>query len=122
MVPLAWAISLVNDAYNIHGIIGKDQKQVVAVLCNLRNDLHNLAEYRLKPLPAIYKQVNVMKFNFCHGCLQAVWVAVWGWMILGIVANQNTIHHTDNGATIGMIFFLGFPIHGVSKKEPNLMN
>jgi hypothetical protein len=64
MVPLAWAISLVNDAYNISGIIGKDQKQVVAVLCNLRNDLHNLAEYRLKPLPAIYKQVNVVKFNF----------------------------------------------------------
>ena len=69
-VPLSWAISIINDGYNLHGIIGKDQKQIVVVLCNLRNDLHNLAEYRLKPLPAIFKQVR--SINKC--CFSLIFI------------------------------------------------
>ena len=52
---------MVNDAFNNKvkgkdGLIPKDHKDVITVICKLRNDLHLLAEYRLKPLPAIYKQ------------------------------------------------------------------
>jgi len=101
-VPLSWAVSMVNDAFNNKvkgkdGLIPKDHKDVITVICKLRNDLHLLAEYRLKPLPAIYKQ--------------AVWVAVWGWVLMGTFANQNTIHHRDAEAKLMVTIVLSFPGH-----------
>jgi hypothetical protein len=50
---------MVNQAFNDkkEGLIPKDHKDVVSVILKLRKDLHFLAEYRLKPLPEIYKQV-----------------------------------------------------------------
>ena len=65
-VPLSWAISMVNEAFNNKvkgkdGLVPKDHKDIISVLIKLRNDLHLLSEYRLKPIPAIYKQV---KFEY----------------------------------------------------------
>ena len=37
-------------------LIPKDHKDVVGVLLKFRDNLHLLAEYTLRPLPAIYKQ------------------------------------------------------------------
>jgi hypothetical protein len=53
---------MVNDAFNNKekckdGLIPKDHKDVVSVLTKLRTELYVVAQYRLKPLPAIYKQV-----------------------------------------------------------------
>ena len=111
---------MVNDAFNNKvkgkdGLIPKDHKDVVSVICKFRNDLYILSEYRLKPLPAIYKQVQYISFLslFCHKNFKAVWAAVWGWMMMGIVANQNTIHHKDDDGNFAMTIILGFPVHGV---------
>ena len=68
-VPLSWASSLINAAFNTkekgsEALIPKDHKDCIGVILKLRNDLNKLAEYRLKPLPAIYKQVCVLQFLF----------------------------------------------------------
>ena len=46
--------------------------------------------------------------------MQAVWLAVWGWMVIGIWANQETEHHDYEG--LGQFLkdlILDFPGHGV---------
>eukprot|EP00092_Neocalanus_flemingeri_P011927 GFUD01012859.1.p1 GENE.GFUD01012859.1~~GFUD01012859.1.p1 ORF type:complete len:435 (-),score=93.53 GFUD01012859.1:908-2068(-) len=101
-VPLSWAVSMVNDAFNNKekgkdGLIPKDHKDVVSAICKVRNDLFNLAEYRLQPLPAIYTQ--------------AVWVAVYGWALISIVANQSRMHYRDNEASLVVTILLSFPGH-----------
>ena len=63
---MSWAISMVNEAFNnkVKGkdvLVPKDHKDIISVLIKLRNDLHLLSEYRLKPIPSIYKQV---KFEY----------------------------------------------------------
>ena len=120
-VPLSWATSMVNDAFNNKvkgkdGLIPKDHKDVVSVICKLRNDLYGLAEYQRKPLPAIYKQVHHSGFfsGFLICFFQAVWAAVWGWMVMGIVANQNTVHLKDVEINLVTAILLGFPVYGVT--------
>jgi len=98
-VPLSWITSMINDAFNNTGLIPKDHKDVVNSVCKFRFELHSVAEYRLKPLPSIYKQ--------------AVWAAVCGWMLMGVVANQNTVHHREEGVTLSMIIYFSFPFHGL---------
>ena len=58
-IPLSWAITMVNRAFNEKDkvLIPKDHKDVVTAIVKFRDNLHLLAEYRLRPLPAIYKQV-----------------------------------------------------------------
>merc|ERR1719186_418411 len=34
-------------------------------------------------------------------------------MMMGIVANQNTIHHKNDEANFAMTIILGFPVHGL---------
>ena len=51
---------MVNKTFNEKdkndNLIPKDHKDVVSVLLKFRDNLHLLAEYTLRPLPAIYKQ------------------------------------------------------------------
>ena len=57
---------------------------------------------------------NIFSFSHYFGIqIKAVWAAVWGWMMMGIVANQNTIHHKDDDGNFAMTIILGFPVHGV---------
>jgi len=105
-IPISWAIAMVNKTFNEKEktdiLIPKDHKDVVSVLIKFRENLHLIAEYTLRPLPAIYKQ--------------AVWSAVFGWMLMGVSANQNTIHHKDaekEGSHMAMIILLGFPVYGI---------
>jgi hypothetical protein len=112
---------MVNNTYNEKDktdiLIPKDHKDVVGVLLKFKDNLHLLAEYTLRPLPAIYKQgQNYIYFLFLVFLIQAVWSAVFGWMLMGISANQNTIHHkdaSDEGSNMTMIILLGFPVYGV---------
>lgn len=99
-VPLTWAIALVNNAFNNTGLVPKDHKDLISPICKFRNDLHLLAEYHAKPLPAVYKQ--------------AVWLAVWGWMAIGTWANQETEHkdYQDLGQFLTLLI-LNFPGHGI---------
>jgi len=103
-IPLSWSISMVNDAFNNKvkgkdGLVPKDHKDILSVIIKLRNELHKISEYRQKPMPAIYKQ--------------AVFLAVWGWMLVGIVANQSTLHKSD--ANMALVLVLSFPIHELLK-------
>ena len=48
---------LINNSYNSTGLVPKDHKFLMKIIGKYRDDLHQLAEYHYRPLPAIYKQV-----------------------------------------------------------------
>jgi len=100
-IPLSWAVSMANDASNnkFKGkkpLIPKDHKDVVGALFKFQKDLFHLAEYRLKPMPAIYEQ--------------AVWVALWMWVVMGTISSQNTVHHIETGRYLAFTLVMNFPI------------
>ena len=113
---------MVNEAFNNPDkekvLVPKDHKDIVSVICKLRNDLHFIAEYRLKPWPAFYGTGDYFFLLLQYGfiCLfpQAVWVAVVGWVVMGTVANQSSVPHRDAGTNDWVTFFLSFPGHQVT--------
>jgi len=68
-IPISWAIAMVNKTFNEKEktdiLIPKDHKDVVSVLIKFRENLNLIAEYTLRPLPAIYKQgYNKIYFHY----------------------------------------------------------
>ena len=59
-VPLTWSIVMINNAFNNTGLVPKDHKDLISPILKFRNDLHLLAEYQSRPLPAVYKQVKIL--------------------------------------------------------------
>ena len=89
MIPLNWAADLVKRAKK-DNLVGNDAKEIWTEIVRFRNQLQNIEDINLNPLPFVYKTVVV--------------TAVYSFLALSIVAEQ------DIGETHIQLYF---PLFGV---------
>ena len=49
--------------------------------------------------------------------LQAVWIAVTGWIVVTLVGAQNTPHHYDSGQSQAALILFSLPGHEVRPSQ-----
>jgi len=74
-IPLNWAASLINSNHpESQGCKVKESKELIKELNKFLSKLHHVERYQTNPLPLIYGQ--------------AVMVAIYSWIFLGVFASQ----------------------------------
>ena len=76
-----------------------------------------MTEFRSNPLPAVYKQVELSHSmptpNMADA--QAVYLAAWFWLIMGVFSNQGTTFSTGGAASLITTLVVNFPGHSLVK-------
>ena len=82
-LPLTWASQMVNQSFNATGTkeVPKDSKEIIAALNSFQNSLLNIVTTFENRLPKIQTQ--------------AVQIAVWAFITLGVIAGQQTNSRFD---------------------------
>lgn len=97
-VPISWATLMLNEGgVRKEGFIKKDHKQVVKIVGKVQANLIHITEHFENQVPIIMTQ--------------AVTIAVWGFLMCGVVSGQDQ-KDVENAVTtpIGLALILNFPL------------
>ena len=96
-LPLTWASQMVTESFNSKGSkeVPKDAKEIIAALSSFQFDLLKIVTTFENRLPKIQTQ--------------AVQIAVWSFITLGVIAGQQTTNRFDLDQVGWAVILINFP-------------